>query len=48
MMAQCRLESDLRDLSGAVKIQLERGLSPLPMSDSKAAAGELSAPDNLR
>jgi hypothetical protein len=48
MMAQCRLESDLRELSGAVEIRLERGLSPLPMSESKAAAGHLSAPDNLR
>ena len=48
MMAQCRLESDLGDLSGAVKIRLERGLSPLPMSESKAAAVELCAPDNLR
>jgi len=47
MMAQCRLESDLRDLGEAVKIRLERQLSPLPMSEIQEAAGELSAPDNL-
>ena len=47
MMAQCRLESNSRDLGGAVKIRLERRLSPLPMSEIQAAAGELSATDNL-
>jgi hypothetical protein len=47
MMAQCRLESDLRDLGGAVKIRLDRRLSPLPMSEIHAAAGGLSASDNL-